>query len=92
MACIYEKGNGNLAFSGPTDPCMFQVLSASEYEQAQLALMSTDTDFYNLLVTVFAQPSTPEIITAFMAAFSIPVIVFLVSDAYGRVINWFDED
>ncbi len=44
------------------------------------------SQLYELLNAVFSTPDTAQIVVAFMAAFSVPMIAFLLAWAYGKVI------
>lgn len=50
------------------------------------------SQLYELLEAAFATPETSEIAAAFMAAFSVPMIAFLVAWAYSKVINFAERD
>ncbi len=44
------------------------------------------SQLYELLNAVFSTPDTVQIVVAFMAAFSVPMIAYLTAWAYGKVI------
>ena len=46
------------------------------------------SQLYELLNEVFSTPDTSQIVVAFMAAFTVPMIAFLTAWAYGKVIHF----
>lgn len=50
------------------------------------------SQLYELLNAAFSTPDAAQIAGAFMAAFSVPMIAYLVAWAYGKVIGFAEKD
>lgn len=50
------------------------------------------TQLYELLNAAFSAPDAVEVVGAFMAAFSVPMIAYLAAWAYSKTISFVDHD
>jgi len=86
--CLVIKSNGAINLANATDPCTLIGLTPTEYTNLQAAIGS-DNDLLTMLNTIFAQPDQSQIIAAFMAAFTLPLICYMVASGLGFVVNFF---
>ena len=75
--------------SGPQIHCTGTLDNVPASEFAELV---AETTFLQLMADIFSTPTTPEIQTAFMAGFSIPMITYLAAWGYGVVIRFASRD
>jgi hypothetical protein len=57
-------------------------------DEESIGLSNAITDLTVILNSMFAQPSTPEMVAAFGAGISLPLITYLVSWGYQSVISF----
>jgi hypothetical protein len=72
------------------DPALDLVMTASEFAALKDAI--ADAGASNLTVTeLFAVPAVADLQTVFMAGIFLPLVLYLVSWAYGTVVNFINE-
>jgi len=86
--CLTIKNNGSINLAGASDPCDLVAMTAQELTNLQAAIGS-DNDLLTMLNSIFAQPDQAQIISAFMAAFTLPIICYMVAYGLGVVVNFF---
>lgn len=92
--CVSVDASNMVVYQPTSSPCPAVILTSDEYQ----TLINTPdaaqvlTDLNATLVAAFATPSTTEIISAFMAAFSLPIVLYLTAYAYQFVINFASND
>lgn len=81
--CVVIGAGGELIASGafdPSAPCGLVVSTAAEFQRS--------ADFSQ----VFGVPDATQVQTAFAAAFSLPLILYISAWALGVVVNWFTPE
>jgi len=69
--------------------CHLYGLTPAEIADYQALLTTANTDLYTLLSAVFSTPDSAQIIAAFMAAMTLPLIVYMAAAALGSLVNFF---
>ena len=79
--CFYTNSNGRMILDQvPIDQCVdYIVLEASEFSD------------YPTLSAIFNQPISSDLATMWSLGFSLPMIVYLSSWAFGQVVSYINK-